>query len=100
MNSENPYTSAAQKGSALPPVSVPPPVIVNPYWPIQATARNAAISIPAILAIMLVGAVCFRYMLHGGSEDVPELFKYAFTTILGFYFGVGTGTAVHKPSSN
>jgi uncharacterized membrane protein YfcA len=42
--------------------------------------------IAGVIAIVITGAICYRYVLSG-AEPIPEVLTYSLTTIIGFYFG-------------
>lgn len=43
--------------------------------------------IAGVIAIIIAGAISFRYVMHG-PEEIPQVLTYSLTTIIGFYFGV------------
>jgi hypothetical protein len=44
--------------------------------------------IAGVLALIIAGSICVRYIIHG-AEDIPQILTYALSTIIGFYFGAG-----------
>lgn len=54
--------------------------------------------IAGVIALMITAVLCIRFLIRG-PEEIPEVLKYALTTIIGFYFGTATpGKAVVPPT--
>ena len=41
----------------------------------------------ALIAVAIAGAILYRYIQYGPSEQIPQPLGNAFTLIIGFYFG-------------
>ena len=59
--------------------------------------RVAILGVPGILALVIVGSICVRYVIYG-PEEIPQLLAYALTSIIGFYFGAGLSTGTSRRS--
>jgi hypothetical protein len=66
--------------------------------PLERTNRFRWVAIiSGVLAIMIAGSICFRYVMHG-AEPIPDVLTYALSTIIGFYFGAGVSGAFQAPA--
>jgi hypothetical protein len=45
--------------------------------------------IAGLIGLCITGTICARYLQHG-PEEIPQVFTYALTSIIGFYFGTKT----------
>ena len=43
--------------------------------------------ISGLIAVAIAGAILYRYIQYGPSEQIPQPLGNAFTLIIGFYFG-------------
>ncbi len=59
--------------------------------------------IAGVIAVIITGAICARYIQYG-AEEVPQILSHSLATIIGFYFGTGisksTGTSRPAVSSD
>jgi len=65
-----------------------PVTVHNPFAGVLAVG-----GIAGLLAVIIAGAICFRYAMHG-PEEVPQILGYALSTIIGFYFGTGISRGI------
>jgi uncharacterized membrane protein YfcA len=55
----------------------------------QIQALITAAGISGLIALIITGAICIRYVKHG-FEKIPEILNFALAAIIGFYFGAAT----------
>ena len=51
---------------------------------------QSAGGVAAVLATMIAGTICIRYLLYRDASDLPPVLSHSLSVILGFYFGSKT----------
>jgi uncharacterized membrane protein YfcA len=80
-------------------IEVGDPLQASPALRVYARERTALFGVPGILALVITGSICWRYVTNG-AEEIPQLLAYALSSIIGFYFGAGVSGSRPPPNSN
>jgi hypothetical protein len=58
-------------------------------WRVVDKLQSAG-GVAAVLATMIAGTICVRYLLYREAGDLPPVLSHSLSVILGFYFGSKT----------